>query len=125
MADPRGDPKELVAFTRAAADRVAEMVRRVEAMYRTLAPDRGKGPTYLPNQLIPARTKSGGITAGSQSSPSTNSVTLLVPSGTGDGLTTGEDVNVLNYSTRAISGAGKLIYLEFFNGKMTVPLGDC
>jgi hypothetical protein len=107
------------------AARVSATVLRDERRSQNDLGDQPKGRgAYLPGLLFPAKTKSGGITAGSLTSPSTNSVTLLVP-GSGSALASGADVNVLNYSTRTVTGANKLIFVGWFNGKRVIPLGDC
>lgn len=118
----RGSP---VGFYADDAARIASVVRIVERESKGGSTSRGYRRTYIPNAIMPAQTKSGGITAGTKASPSSNTVTLLIPSGTGDGLMTGTDVSALNYTSRTVTGANKLMWVFHFNGKWVIPLADC
>jgi hypothetical protein len=89
----------------------------------------GKEPPMImdwrTSDVVPADSGSG-FTAGSRSSPTSTTVTLLSPSSGGPGLTAtnGRTVKAYNTFTTAIA-AGKTIWLTFSWGRYYVHQVDC
>jgi hypothetical protein len=123
MPEPGRDPGPALGYYKEDTYRIAAAVRQVEATSRN-NPALSPRTAVIAGGLYYARTKTGGFAAGSTSSPSTTTVTLLVK-GTGDALVDGSDVTMVNHSTRSITSSGKLLYIEPWNGKFRFVAGDC
>jgi hypothetical protein len=123
MPEPGRDPGPVLGYYREDTYTIAEVVRQVKGMRRNDPALSPRTPVVV-GGLYAAKTKTGGFAAGSLASPSTATVTLQVL-GTGDALVDGADVTMVNHSTRTITTAGKLLYIEPFNGKFRFVVGDC
>lgn len=123
MPEPGRPGGPLHGFYREDVDRLRATVRWSEGLQRNAGPGGARTPV-VNGGPVPAYTKTGGFAAGSKTSPSSATVTLAVP-GTGNALADGDDVEMWNYSTRAITTAGKLIFLTYFNGRYCFLVGDC
>jgi hypothetical protein len=80
---------------------------------------------YEPDIAIPANSGSG-FAAGSPASPSSQTVTLLTPTGTGAGLDASRGFTLTAYSTFGTAiAANKTIWLTWFAGAYYVVQVDC
>jgi hypothetical protein len=87
MPEPGRDPGPALGYYKEDTYRIAAAVRQVEATSRN-NPALSPRTAVIAGGLYYARTKTGGFAAGSTSSPSSTTVTLLVK-GTGDALVDG------------------------------------
>lgn len=100
VPDSRDDGKSY-GFSARNAERVATVVRRVEAEYQNEVPQRRRTPvTPGAASLIPLSIVSN-VTAGSEATPSTFSAKVLIPSATNHGWMTGPNPAVTCYNRAA------------------------
>jgi hypothetical protein len=118
---------DVIQFDRASGARIVKTVHRVERAYYNRPAPRARWPVGGGiGSFILAKCGSGGIAAGSASSPSSATVTRYLPSGTGAGLTTtgGTTLTAYNEYTSAIP-ANSLVWLANFNEHWYVVTGNC
>lgn len=115
---------EIAVFTVEDARRIGDAVRNFERIYRN-RPQPGKTlPAPFFQALIPV-TLGSGITAGTVSTPTTATGTLLKPSGTGGGLTSsGKTATIYNPYAKAVA-SGKFAWVTPYNNRLYLVTADC
>lgn len=119
------------AFSRHGAQRIERVVKRVEATLRNVPPQRGRYPVGPGAAVLIPCSITSNVTAGSESSPTSFTATLLLRSGSGPGLTTSGGASITAYNRApgiaftASGGAPKSGWLTLLFGFYYLVSADC
>ncbi len=105
--------------------RVSSSTRWFESHYRLPGPGGPRGPVPSSERLVPVLCPSGGITAGSDSSPTSGTGHFMVPNNGGPGLNQGDSVTLYHREAVAVPGGSKKGWATWFAGHWYLVSWEC